>query len=158
MSFKRLLKSFKYAFAGLGYVINQEQNMRIHISVASLITAFAYYYGISRAQWAALFAIIAFVLFAEAVNTAIERLADAVSTEYSEAVKHAKDVAAGAVTIVCGGALLVGVAIFLDIEKIGKTLTYIFTTPSALAICTAIGILDILFLIFGGKRKDSNNE
>lgn len=158
MSIKRLLKSFKYAFAGLLYIVRNEQNMRIHISVASLIIPFAYYYGISRAEWAVLFAIIAVVLFAEAVNTAVERLADAETTEYSEEIMHAKDAAAAAVTLVCVGALLVGAALFLDIEKIGASLTYIFTTPSAFALCAVIGILDILFLIFGGKRKDSKDE
>ncbi len=158
MSIKRLLKSFKYAAAGFGYAIRHEQNMRIHISVASLIIPFACCYGISPAEWAILALVICMVIFAELVNTAIESLADEVSTEFSVNIMHAKDVAAAGVTVTAIGAVAVGMALFLDFAKIGKTLTYIFTTPLALAAFALIITADILLLIFGGKRKDRNDE
>ena len=158
---KKLIFSFGYAFSGILHAVMCEQNMRIHLSVANLIIAFSWYFGISRLEWAMLFVAIFFVLFAESVNTAIERLADEETSEYSEKIKHAKDVAAGAVVFSAVSALCVGIALFLDFEKIGKTLTYIFTTPSAFLICAGLFVLDILFIIFvreKKERKDSNNE
>jgi diacylglycerol kinase (ATP) len=48
---------------------------------------------------------------AEALNTAIEFLADVASPEFHPLVKKAKDVAAGAVLISAIGALIIGIII-----------------------------------------------
>jgi diacylglycerol kinase (ATP) len=53
------------------------------------------------------------VLSAEAVNTAVEALADKLSPEPDPLIKRAKDVAAGAVLIVAIAALIIGIIIFL---------------------------------------------
>ena len=45
---------------------------------------------------------------AEALNTAFEFLADVASPEFHPLVKHAKDVAAGAVLISAIGAVIIG--------------------------------------------------
>lgn len=50
---------------------------------------------------------------AEAVNSAIESLADLVSPEYNEAIKNTKDLAAGTVLIMAIAAAIVGFIIFL---------------------------------------------
>lgn len=160
MNVKKLVRSFKYAFSGIYHTVRTEQNMRIHLSVANLIIAFAYFYGISRIEWAILFVTIAAVFFAESVNTATERLADTYTTEYSVGIKHAKDAAAGGVTLVCAASVAVGFALFFDIEKIAETLTYIIKTPHAALICLALLAADTVLLIFGGKRnrKENKNE
>jgi diacylglycerol kinase (ATP) len=48
---------------------------------------------------------------AEALNTAFEFLADAASPGYHPLVKHAKDVAAGAVLIAAAGAAIIGLLV-----------------------------------------------
>jgi diacylglycerol kinase (ATP) len=48
---------------------------------------------------------------AEALNTAFEFLADAASPEFHPLVKHAKDVAAGAVLISAIGSVVIGTLI-----------------------------------------------
>jgi diacylglycerol kinase (ATP) len=50
---------------------------------------------------------------AEALNTALEFLCDVASPQFHPMVKHAKDVAAGAVLISAIGAVAVGLLIFL---------------------------------------------
>ena len=53
------------------------------------------------------------VLFAETINTAFEYLCDVVSPQKNEAVKHAKDIAAGAVLITAIGAVIIGAIVLL---------------------------------------------
>ena len=53
------------------------------------------------------------VLAAEAVNSAIEALADRVSPGYDEAIKRTKDLAAGAVLLTAIAAAAVGLLIFI---------------------------------------------
>ena len=50
---------------------------------------------------------------AEALNTALEFLADAAKPEYHPLVKKAKDVAAGAVLIAALGAAVIGALVFI---------------------------------------------
>lgn len=72
-------------------------------------------------EWATVVIVIGAVLSAEAVNSAIESLADLVSPEYNEAIKKTKDLAAGAVLIMAIAAAIVGFIIF--IPKLGILLT-----------------------------------
>lgn len=64
--------------------------------------------GVGRHRFA-----IGSVLAAEAFNTAIEALCDFASPAYQEAIKHTKDLAAGAVLIVAIAAAVVGLLIFI---------------------------------------------
>ena len=152
MSIGRLIKSFKYAFSGILHTIKTEQNMRIHLVIANLIILFAYFFGITRIEWAVLFLTIGFVIFAEMVNTAIERMSDAVTKEYNINIKYAKDVAAAGVTIAAIVAVFVGIALFGDFVKIISTVTYIFTSSDALLVFLVLFIIDILFL-FKTRKK-----
>lgn len=67
---------------------------------------------ISQMEWIAVVIVIGAVLAAEAVNSALEALADFVSPEYSEAIKRTKDLAAGAVLLMAIAAAIVGGIIF----------------------------------------------
>ena len=56
---------------------------------------------------------IGMVLAAEAVNSAVEALADRVTQEYDEAIKRTKDLASGAVLILAIAAAIIGCIIFI---------------------------------------------
>ena len=64
-------------------------------------------------EWIAVILCIGAVLAAEGVNSAIEALCDKVSPEYDEAIKHTKDLAAGAVLILAVMSIIVGLLIFV---------------------------------------------
>ena len=143
---------FRYAFAGIFSAIKSERNLRFHIVIANLIAVFAYFYGISKAEWAVLVLMVFSVIGAELMNTAIEATVDVATKEITPMAKLAKDAAAGAVLVFAIAAVLVGVCLFGDLEKISKTLVHIFTTPKILIPCLILGVADIIFLIFGGKN------
>lgn len=56
---------------------------------------------------------IALVWIAEAFNTAVERLGDAVTQEPNDYLRFAKDIAAGAVLVATVASLLIGLTIFM---------------------------------------------
>lgn len=73
----------------------------------------AFLVGLSSMEWIVICLCIGLVLSAEAVNSAIEALADRVSPAYDEAIKRTKDLAAGAVLLLAIASAVVGLIIFL---------------------------------------------
>ncbi len=112
-SFVRRLRSFRFAFAGILYLIRSQHNAWIHlVATIGVITA-GVLLAVSPTEWGLLLLSIGFVWTAEAFNTALEALADRVSPETHPLTKVAKDVAAGAVLIAAVVSIIVGVIIFL---------------------------------------------
>ena len=144
--------SFRYAIEGIISAIRSEAHLRFHIVIANLICVFAYFFGITKVEWAILILCIFAVISAELLNTAIEKAVDTATMEINSLAKLSKDAAAGAVLVLSIGAVLVGVCIFGDIARISATLIHIFTDVRILIPCFVLGILDILFLVFGGKN------
>ncbi|MEQ2512909.1 MULTISPECIES: diacylglycerol kinase family protein [Bacteroidales] len=112
-TFKKRLKSFKFAFNGIKLLITREHNAWIHCFAAVCVIIAGYVFGISTTEWVAVVFAIGTVLAAEAVNSSIEAIADLVSPGYNEAIKRTKDLAAGAVLILAIAAAIVGLIIFV---------------------------------------------
>ena len=104
-SIKERLHSFVYAFNGLKLFFTREHNVRIHLVVAIVTIGMGFFVGVSPMEWVAIALTIGVVLAAEAVNTAIESICDLVSPGYSEYVRRAKDLAAGAVLLLAAASV-----------------------------------------------------
>ncbi len=109
---KKRLKSFVYAFRGLNYVVKSQHNMWIHLCAAVAAVAAAAAFHITKQDWLWLIMAIIIVFLAEIFNTAFEFLCDVVSEKFNPAVEKAKDIAAAAVLVAAGGAIIIGVMIF----------------------------------------------
>ena len=144
--------SFYHAFEGIFRAIKSEGHIRFHIMIAVLISVFAYFFGISRIEWAILLLSAFSVIGAELLNTAIERAVDTATVEIKPSAKFAKDAAAGAVFVLAVCSILVGICLFGDFARIADTLKIIFTTPKILLPCLALGTALLIFVIFGGKN------
>ncbi|MFK8020801.1 MAG: diacylglycerol kinase family protein [Pseudomonadales bacterium] len=112
-SIAKRLKSFVYAFRGIGVLIATQHNAWIHILATVLVLGMGFSLSVSRVDWLFLSLAITLVWVGEAFNTAIEFLANAVSEEYDENIKYAKDVAAGAVLLAAIGATVLAALVFL---------------------------------------------
>ena len=110
---KKRARSFKFAFRGIARLIRYEHNAWIHSCAAIAVIIAGIALDISRTEWVAVVLSIGLVMAAEAVNSAIEALCDLVSPGYNEAIKHTKDLAAGAVLILAIAAAIIGCMIFL---------------------------------------------
>jgi diacylglycerol kinase len=109
----KLINSFGYAFQGIFSFFQTGQNARIHLLAAVCAITAGFVFKISVSEWCFIIFAIALVFFAEAINTAIEKLANQLSTEYHENIKLIKDISAGAVLFCAIAALIIGLIIFL---------------------------------------------
>ena len=105
------IRSFAYAFAGIRTMLRSQQNAWIHAAATVAVCALGLILRISTSDWCWIVLAIMSVWTAEALNTAFEFLADVASPEFHPLVKHAKDVAAGAVLIAAIGAFVIAVLV-----------------------------------------------
>ena len=68
--------------------------------------------GLARNEWCLIVLACAAVWTAEALNTAVELLADATIKEFHPVIGQAKDVAAGAVLVTALASAIIGAAVF----------------------------------------------
>ena len=85
---RKRLRSFRYAFHGIQFLIRHEHNAWIHCFAAVCVVTAGCLTGLSVMEWIAVIFAIGMVLAAEAVNSSIEALADLVSPDYNEAIKR----------------------------------------------------------------------
>lgn len=111
-SIKKNLKSFKYAFQGIKFLVKEENNFRYHLLAAVVAVALGFYLQVTTTEWLVIITMIGLVLMAEAFNTSLEKLIDILHPELHPKVGKAKDIAAGAVLIIAIAAAIVGITIF----------------------------------------------
>ncbi|SUJ28384.1 Undecaprenol kinase [Sphingobacterium spiritivorum] len=110
---KLRIASFGYAIKGLKVLFREETNAQIHLLAAITAVILGLWLHISAMEWIAVCLCIGIVIAMEALNTAIEHMADMITLEQHPGIKRIKDVAAGAVLITAIAALIVGLIIFL---------------------------------------------
>ena len=111
--FARSRKRFAYALHGVAFLVHTQENARLHLLATLAVGAVGAALGLDRAEWLWLVAAVVLVWSAEAFNTALETLADALHPEHHPGVGRAKDVAAGAVLIAAIGAAVIGALVFV---------------------------------------------
>ncbi|MEP5568551.1 MAG: diacylglycerol kinase family protein [Halioglobus sp.] len=108
---RQRLQSFGHAFNGLKLLL-EEDHARVHLAATMLVFLAAWAFEIDRSDWQVLVLTVALVWLAEGLNTALEHLSDAAVPEHHPLIGKAKDVAAGAVLITAGFALVMAGLIF----------------------------------------------
>jgi len=105
------VNSFRFAFAGLGYALRTQRNLRIQVAIAVAATACGMWLKLSPNEWAILAVTIGLVLVSELLNTALEAVVDIISPDYHPLAKVAKDVTAGAVLLTAIISIIVGLLV-----------------------------------------------
>ena len=111
------VRSVGYALRGIGTMLQSQRNAWLHALATVGVVAAGLGLGVPAGDWKWLILAIVAVWSAEALNTALEFLADAAKPEYHPLVKQAKDVAAGAVLIAALGAAVIGVLVFIPVLR-----------------------------------------
>lgn len=112
-SLRKRARSFGYAFSGIATLMRDEHNSRIHLFAMACVIVFGFILHISPLEWCVVALCCGAVLMAEAMNSAVEALADLVSPEFHPLVKKAKDVGAAGVLMMAIAAAIAGLIIFL---------------------------------------------
>lgn len=109
---RKHLASYKHGIRGIGLAFRYEPAMRFHLAAAAGVILVNYLLQISRTEWLITLMLIGLVWMAEVFNTAIEKLADRVTQDQDLLIGHAKDLASGAVSILCLFAVVCALIIY----------------------------------------------
>lgn len=108
---QKRIASFRWAFKGLNDLFLHHPNAQIHLLATVIVIPLAFVLDVSIIEWCLLILCITLVVAMEAINSALEYLADKVSPEQDELIGKSKDIAAGAVLWCAIGAALIGMLI-----------------------------------------------
>jgi diacylglycerol kinase (ATP) len=112
-SIKSRLQSFRYAVNGIAELLKNEHNSRIHLAAAIVAIILGIILKLTNIEWSLLIIVIGIVFLTELLNSAIEKLADKVDSEWDELIGKAKDFSAAAVLLSAVIAIIVGLMIFI---------------------------------------------
>ena len=143
---KKQLKSFGCAIKGFFGAVCSEGHLRFPLVAAVYVLVFSSFYNFTAAQWAVLIILIALVIAAELVNTAIEDTCDAVTTEQNEHIRRAKDMAAGAVLVLSIAAAAIAVIFFWNLEVIKNIFVYFSQNTPMLILLIISAVVSVLFI------------
>jgi diacylglycerol kinase (ATP) len=106
------IRSFGYAFNGIKVLILTQPHAQLHLIATVAVLIAGKLVHLRRWEWVSILVCIGMVWMAEALNTAIEFLADEVSLEKRERIGKAKDVAAGGVLITAMISIVAALLVF----------------------------------------------
>lgn len=158
-SYKKLFKSFVYAFRGIIRTVKSERNLRIHITC--LIYMFSIlgltdWFTLTRTDWAILVVTSGTVIAAEIINTAIENAVNLASEAYNKFAEISKDAAAGAVLINAVFAVITGIIILFQPKAFKAMYEYFAGNPMMFILFILSIVPATVFIFFGfniGKRN-----
>ena len=110
VDFKKLVRSFSYAWRGLGYALS-EQNFKIMLVAGLIVVLLMIFLPVTAKESVVLILAITFVLVLELMNTIFERLTELAMPRLHHYVAIIKDVMAAAVFLATLGAIVVGALI-----------------------------------------------
>ncbi|MEI6322214.1 MAG: diacylglycerol kinase family protein [bacterium] len=93
------IRSIGYACKGIITLIHTQPNAQLHAAATAGALIGGYFLKISEGEWLAVILCIGLVWTAEALNTALEFIADEVDPNHRPGIGRAKDVAAAGVLI-----------------------------------------------------------
>lgn len=110
---KSFWRSVRHAFRGIVYAVRNERNFQIECIAAVAVVLLAYFVPLSSIERILIVFLAGWVMAFELINTAIERMLDIIKPNVHPYVRVVKDMAAGAVLISSGAAVVIGLCIFL---------------------------------------------
>ncbi len=110
--FRRLFKSFVYAFRGLFRIFHEEQNLKIQTFAAAIVIILGLVVKIRPIEWCILILAMSSVILMETINSAAERISDVLRPRINSYVKEIKDITAAAVMVSSLVAAIIGLIIF----------------------------------------------
>jgi len=107
------LNSFRFASKGFLTMVREEANFRIQLIILMIIISLGFLFKISTHEWIHITLASGFVIMAEILNSAVERIADFLSPGFNEEIGTIKDICAAAVLVAAGISVVVGLIIFI---------------------------------------------
>lgn len=111
---KSFITSVEFAFTGIKTVFEEERNMRKHVVMGIFAVIVGFLFQLKQMEWLWLLLAIFLVWVVEIINTIFENVVDMFTDFHFHPIgKKIKDMAAGAVLLTSGFAVVVGAIIFV---------------------------------------------
>jgi len=107
------IKAVKFAAKGFWILITTEKSIITEVIIGIIMTIIGFLMNISTTEWILQIFAIGIVLVAEALNTAIEKIADFIHPDYHKKIEFIKDISAGAAFFAAIMALIIGLIIYI---------------------------------------------
>lgn len=122
---KHFITSLEFALQGIKTVFKEERNMRTHVLMGLVAILAGFVFKLTIPEWLWLLLAVFLVWLVEIINTVFENVVDMFTDFHFHPIgKKIKDMAAGAVLLTTGFAVIVGLLLFipkiLDLLQIGK--------------------------------------
>lgn len=152
---KKFFKGFGYALRGMLLCFAGERNFRFHVVFACFVFYLSRFFGLTASEYAILAFACGLVIFAEAINTAIEHTVDLACDKIHPTARNAKDISAGAVLITALTAIAVGILLLCRAQGFANMYDYYSAAlhrPILLALAIVAGFV-VVFVIPEKKKK-----
>ncbi|TFU05781.1 diacylglycerol kinase [Polymorphobacter arshaanensis] len=120
MKNRPFIERMGFALAGLKAAWQREASFRTHCVMGLLAVAALALLRPAPVWWAVILLVVALILALELVNSALEGVIDHLHPEHHPEIKIIKDMVAGAVLVLSGTALLVALALAVDLWMQGR--------------------------------------
>jgi diacylglycerol kinase (ATP) len=110
---KGRLRSITFALKGMWLLITTEDSIKAQLFFGLIATFLGFYFNISMTEWMIQCMLIGMILVAEALNTAIEKVADFIHPDYHEKIGFIKDIAAGGPAFAALASLIIAGIIYI---------------------------------------------
>lgn len=105
---------FRHAFIGIGRIIKNERNVKIHFLIAAIVLpTIIFYFNFSVTELAIVLTFMSLVIVVEIVNTLIEKILDHLHPESHEKVALIKDGGAGGVLAAALFSVIIGLVLII---------------------------------------------
>ncbi|MGC8819049.1 MAG: diacylglycerol kinase family protein [Athalassotoga sp.] len=145
-----MIDSFKYAFNGMAHALSTQRNMKIHFASAIVVVFISLVLKLEADEFLWIFLAITLVLLSETFNSFFEEFLDFVNPQYSEKVKHMKDMAAGGVLTAAIFAITVAIIIF------GKRFGVNLSLYASLVLFAYLFYIFMISVFFKGGKSGKN--
>lgn len=157
--YRNALTGFKYAQEGILHVFRTQPHMRYHFLTMTAVLFAGLLMNLDSHDMLSLLFAGTLVMVAEMINTAIEKVVDMVTENYSPVAKLAKDVAAGAVLLAAMNALIAGVLIFFGQQKLHSIQDRMTQNlPSDVTVVIAVGVVLLILIVIISKLVSNTGK
>lgn len=105
--------SMSHAIDGILWAYRTQPNYKVHVVISFFVILAAIFFNVSSIEWCILLLTMSVGLVIETLNTSIESTTDAITREWREEIKIAKDVAAAAMLTHAAGSVIIAGVIFI---------------------------------------------
>lgn len=112
-----LFRTFKNAFNGIGWILQNERNFQIEVAGLVINLILIFLLRLTASDVVLIMIVCFLVLITEMLNTAAEKICDFIQPKWDKKIGLIKDLAAGAVVLSVVIAVIVGIYVYAPYLK-----------------------------------------